>query len=196
MNYRTIMRNLREDRDLTQREVGLVINKSQQGYSHIEDGRAELKIEDLIKLCRFYGVSADYFIGIADAYYQELTALDKNASDYNSRLTEIFGNVTDEAINKVQVSLSTLKDNIFGDGDIDDEENLFRLAEKYANRQNNPRILMCVGKDDFVYQSNVKLKKQFEKLEYDYKYYEDEGMHTWEFWDKQLPIILKWILDK
>lgn len=66
MNYRTRMRNLREDRDLTQREVALVINKSQQGYSHIEDGRAELKIEDLIKLCKFYGVSADYFIGLSD----------------------------------------------------------------------------------------------------------------------------------
>ena len=66
MNYRTRMRNLREDRDLTQREVGLVINKSQQGYSHIEDGRAELKIEDLIKLCKFYGVSADYFIGLSE----------------------------------------------------------------------------------------------------------------------------------
>ena len=60
------MRNLREDRDLTQRELGQVINKSQQGYSHIEDGRAELKIEDLIKLCKFYGVSADYFIGETD----------------------------------------------------------------------------------------------------------------------------------
>lgn len=66
MNYREIMRALREDRDLTQREVAIVINKSQQGYSHIEDGRAELKIEDLIKLCRFYGVSADYFIGISE----------------------------------------------------------------------------------------------------------------------------------
>ena len=66
MNYRTRMRNLREDRDLTQKEVGQIINKSQQGYSHIEDGRAELKIDDLIKLCRFYGVSADYFIGIND----------------------------------------------------------------------------------------------------------------------------------
>lgn len=42
-----------------------IINKSQQGYSHIEEGRAELKIDDLIKLCRFYGVSADYFIGIS-----------------------------------------------------------------------------------------------------------------------------------
>ena len=66
MNYRERMRALREDRDLTQREVGAIINKSQQGYSHIEDGRAELKIEDLIKLCRFYGVSADYFIGRTD----------------------------------------------------------------------------------------------------------------------------------
>lgn len=66
MDYRTRMRSLREDRDLTQRELGAVIDKSQQGYSHIEDGRAELKIDDLIKLCRFYGVSADYFIGLSD----------------------------------------------------------------------------------------------------------------------------------
>ena len=66
MNYRTRMRDLREDNDLTQREVAKVINKSQQGYSHIEDGRAELKIDDLIKLCKFYDVSADYFIGITD----------------------------------------------------------------------------------------------------------------------------------
>ena len=66
MQYRIRMRNLREDRDLTQKEVGALLNKSQQGYSHIEDGRAELKIEDLIILCRFYGVSADYFIGLSD----------------------------------------------------------------------------------------------------------------------------------
>lgn len=66
MNYRTRMRNLREDRDLSQKEVGKIINKSQQGYSHIEDGRAELKIDDLIKLCNFYGVSSDYFIGLTD----------------------------------------------------------------------------------------------------------------------------------
>lgn len=66
MNYRIRMRNLREDKDLTQKEVAAVINKSQQGYSHIEEGRAELKIEDLKKLCKFYGVSADYFIGLSE----------------------------------------------------------------------------------------------------------------------------------
>ena len=66
MNYRERMRALREDRDLSQTEVGRVIQKSQQGYSHIENGRAELKIEDLIRLCRFYGVSADYLVGLSD----------------------------------------------------------------------------------------------------------------------------------
>lgn len=66
MDYRTRMRALREDKDLTQREVAQIINKSQQGYSHIEEGRAELKIEDLIKLCHFYRVSADFFIGMTE----------------------------------------------------------------------------------------------------------------------------------
>ena len=66
MNYRIIMRNLREDNDLTQREVAKVINKSQQGYSHIEDGRAELKIDDMVRLCKFYNVSADFFVGLND----------------------------------------------------------------------------------------------------------------------------------
>jgi len=64
MDYRTRLKHLREDRDLTQAKIGELLNKSQQGYNHIETGRAELKIEDLAILCRFYNVSADYIIGI------------------------------------------------------------------------------------------------------------------------------------
>lgn len=66
MDYRERLRAVREDRDLTQAQVGKLLNKSQQGYSHIESGRAELKIEDLITLCRFYNLSADYMIGMTD----------------------------------------------------------------------------------------------------------------------------------
>ncbi len=66
MNYRIRIRNIREDRDFTQAEIGKILNKSQQGYNHIEAGRAELKIEDLVKLCRFYNVSANYLIGLSD----------------------------------------------------------------------------------------------------------------------------------
>ena len=64
MDYRTRIRNIREDRDLTQAQIGALLNKSQQGYNHIEAGRAELKIEDLVKLCRYYNLSADYVIGL------------------------------------------------------------------------------------------------------------------------------------
>ena len=65
-DYRERLRNVREDKDLTQAELGKLLNKSQQGYNHIETGRAELKIEDLIKLCKFYNLSADYIIGLVD----------------------------------------------------------------------------------------------------------------------------------
>lgn len=64
MDYRIRLRNIREDRDFTQAQIGKVINKSQQGYNHIEAGRAELKIEDLKLLCKFYNVTADYLIGL------------------------------------------------------------------------------------------------------------------------------------
>lgn len=66
MDYRTRIKNTREDRDLTQAQIGKLLLKSQQGYNHIETGRAELKIEDLVTLCKFYNLSADYLIGIID----------------------------------------------------------------------------------------------------------------------------------
>lgn len=66
MDYRERLKSVREDHDLTQAEVGKLLNKSQQGYNHIETGRAELKIEDLVRLCRYYGLSADYLIGLTD----------------------------------------------------------------------------------------------------------------------------------
>ena len=66
MDYRERLRQIREDRDLTQAEIGKLLDKSQQGYNHIETGRAELKMEDLAKLCRFYNLSADYIVGLID----------------------------------------------------------------------------------------------------------------------------------
>lgn len=65
-DYRTRLRNVRGDHDLTQAEVGKILDKSQQGYNHIEAGRAELKIDDLIRLCQYYDLSADYLIGLTN----------------------------------------------------------------------------------------------------------------------------------
>ena len=66
MDYRSRLREIREEREYTQEEIGQVLHKSQQGYNHIEAGRAELKIDDLILLSRFYNLTADYIIGLTD----------------------------------------------------------------------------------------------------------------------------------
>ena len=64
MDYRKRMRELREEHGLTQMQVGALLGKSQQGYNHIEAGRAELSIEDMLRLCHLYGVTADDFVGM------------------------------------------------------------------------------------------------------------------------------------
>ena len=66
MTYRMRMREQRKTHALTQADIGKVLQRTQQGYNHIETGRAELKIEDLIRLCQLYGVSADYMLGLSD----------------------------------------------------------------------------------------------------------------------------------
>ncbi|MBQ7116612.1 MAG: helix-turn-helix transcriptional regulator [Clostridia bacterium] len=64
MDYLDKLIALRIDNDLSQKEVGKIINKSQQGYDHIEKRRAKLTIEDLIKLCHYYKISADELLEI------------------------------------------------------------------------------------------------------------------------------------
>ena len=58
--------DLRTDANLTQTAVGKVINKSQQGYDHIENGRANISVDDIITLCKFYNVSPLYVLGFTD----------------------------------------------------------------------------------------------------------------------------------
>ncbi len=65
MLYRRI-RDLREDRDLTQREMAKNLNCSQQAYSNYELGQRDIPTDVLIKLSAFYRVSIDYILGVSD----------------------------------------------------------------------------------------------------------------------------------
>jgi len=61
MLYRRI-RDLREDCDLTQREMGEILNCSQRVYSNYERGDLDIPTEILIKLADFHDVSVDYIL--------------------------------------------------------------------------------------------------------------------------------------
>lgn len=58
------IRNLREDRDLKQRELADVLHVSQNTYSQYETGIIELTAEKLILLSKIYNASVDYLLGL------------------------------------------------------------------------------------------------------------------------------------
>lgn len=57
------LRNLREDRDLTQAEIAKYLNISPRTYSDYENGEILVPITALIKLADYYHVSIDYLVG-------------------------------------------------------------------------------------------------------------------------------------
>ena len=63
IDYRKIMRDLREDADLTQQQVADFLGTSQTMYARYERGANELPIRHLVRLCEIYDVSADYLLG-------------------------------------------------------------------------------------------------------------------------------------
>lgn len=60
------LRNLREDKDLTQKQVATFLNMSQTGYSQYEIGKNDIPTRVLISLSKFYNVSVDYLLNLTD----------------------------------------------------------------------------------------------------------------------------------
>ena len=65
-DYMKRMRDLREDNDKTQNEIAELLGTSQTMYARYERGANELPLRHLVTLCRYYKVSADYFLGFWD----------------------------------------------------------------------------------------------------------------------------------
>ncbi|MBR6427401.1 MAG: helix-turn-helix transcriptional regulator [Clostridia bacterium] len=60
------IRNLREDHDLTQTEMGKILSCSQRVYSNYERGDIDIPTQTLIRLAEFFRVSVDYLLGLTD----------------------------------------------------------------------------------------------------------------------------------
>ena len=60
------LKDIREDRDLTQREVAEHLHIRQNTYSQYENGQRGLPLDTLIKLAKYFGVSTDYILGLTD----------------------------------------------------------------------------------------------------------------------------------
>ena len=58
------IKELREDKDLTQQDIATILNCKQNTYQQYESGKRQLPIQALIKLCLYYHISADYILGL------------------------------------------------------------------------------------------------------------------------------------
>ena len=63
--YRRI-RDLREDRDLTQKQIAEMLGMSHTGYSKYETGENDIPTAVLIKLAKYYKTSVDYILGLTN----------------------------------------------------------------------------------------------------------------------------------
>ncbi|OTO96624.1 helix-turn-helix domain-containing protein [Enterococcus sp. DIV0385] len=60
------IRDLREDNDLTQRQIATLLNISQSTYSRYENGALDIPIQTLIKLANYYDTSIDYLVNMTE----------------------------------------------------------------------------------------------------------------------------------
>ena len=60
------LRNLREDADINQTQLGNAIGITQRKVSYIECGKYEPSIDDIVAICRYFHVSSDYLLGLSD----------------------------------------------------------------------------------------------------------------------------------
>ena len=58
--------SLREDRDLSQKEIAAILGMSQTGYSKYETGENDIPTQILIKLAEYYNTTTDYLLGRTD----------------------------------------------------------------------------------------------------------------------------------
>lgn len=64
MYYR--IRDLREDKDLTQEQLAKLLNVSQTTYSRYESGNLDIPSQSLVKLAQYYSTSVDYLLNLTD----------------------------------------------------------------------------------------------------------------------------------
>lgn len=85
--------------------------------------------------------------------------------------------------------------NIFGDMEKFDggPNDLFSLAGKVSKMEEKPRLYQFCGRDDFLYQDNLRFRDFIQQLGFDHTYEESAGGHTWDLWDITIQKVLTWM---
>lgn len=87
-------------------------------------------------------------------------------------------------------------ENVFGDINnlAGSRNDLFYLAKETAKLgEQAPALYQWCGTEDFLYEQNIKFRDYAKELKLNLTYEEGPGVHEWDYWDKQIQTVLKWL---
>lgn len=64
--YLKRLKDTREDKDLLQKQIAIILEITRQQYGLYEKGKRDIPLDKLIKLAEFYNTSTDYLLGLTD----------------------------------------------------------------------------------------------------------------------------------
>lgn len=84
---------------------------------------------------------------------------------------------------------------VFGEvspkGTADDLMYLIQTYDQHADIK--PKLYQCCGTEDFLYDENQRFREAVARTSIEYTYEEGPGSHTWDYWDKKIQDVLKWL---
>lgn len=137
MEYYQILRNLREDNDLTQNEIREYLHLGKNTYSNYENGLREIPFSLAIELSKKYGVSLDYIAGLTT----DKGGLHKN-SEEEQEILKAYNKLTEKNKGKAELLLSQLlKKQENKDPDSEQEQKIKKYENNISiNQRDNGKI--------------------------------------------------------
>ncbi|MFP4417132.1 MAG: alpha/beta hydrolase [Fibrobacterota bacterium] len=74
----------------------------------------------------------------------------------------------------------------------DSQDDLFALAAR-TSPETAPKLFQCCGTDDSLYEQNKRFQTFAQSLNLPLTYQEGPGGHDWEYWDRQIRLVLEWL---
>ena len=157
--------------------------------------------EELPVICRsfFKGLSDrredNFAAGLSMGGYGALK-LGLNAPDKFAAVASLSGGLDMMEHVKREGGTSPFWTSVFGSPEKAEgsENDLFAQAKKLkASGKPLPKVYMWCGTEDFLYDSNVRMRDHLQDLGYDLTYEESPGDHQWKYWDEKIQTVLKWL---
>ena len=109
MGFYQRLKDLKEDADLTQKQVADLIGVSMNHYGKYERGETDIPLEKAIILAKYYNVSLDYLAGLTNQKNSQEETILINKSDLYHLLTLIRNILTHNNINQIEKYLQNFK---------------------------------------------------------------------------------------